>query len=175
METLARAVLKTPIEIQVGGRSVVNSDISQSVEIRPAEDRFLRLLEILGEWYEKGKVLVFVSSQEDCDNLFRDLLKVSPSPDDIPAVYTPTVSQGIICQVLRRPRQVGCKCITGSSHLVSSGVMRGAICMIAVWLKAGTQACTDWANQGLCCVAGGLPLPVAAWRQGPERQRVHHQ
>ena len=42
VETLARAVLKTPIEIQVGGRSVVNSDISQSVEIRPVEDRFLR-------------------------------------------------------------------------------------------------------------------------------------
>ena len=78
VETLARAVLETPIEIQVGGRSVVNSDISQSVEIRPVEDRFLRLLEILGEWYEKGKVLVFVSSQDQCDNLFRDLLKVSP-------------------------------------------------------------------------------------------------
>ena len=40
--------------------------------------RFLRLLEILGDWYERGKVLVFVSSQEQCDNLFRDLLKVSP-------------------------------------------------------------------------------------------------
>ena len=80
VETLARTVLITPIEIQVGGRSVVNSDISQSVEIRPVEDRFLRLLEILGEWYEKGKVLVFVSSQDQCDNLFRDLLKVSPFP-----------------------------------------------------------------------------------------------
>ena len=77
VETLARAVLATPIEIQVGGRSVVNSDIAQSVEIRPVEDRFLRLLEILGEWYERGKVLVFVSSQDQCDNLFRDLLKVS--------------------------------------------------------------------------------------------------
>lgn len=73
-------MLRTPIEIQVGGRSVVNADISQSVEIRPVEDRFLRLLEILGEWYERGKVLVFVSSQDQCDNLFRDLLKVRESP-----------------------------------------------------------------------------------------------
>ena len=87
VETLARAVLKTPIEIQVGGRSVVNSDISQSVEIRPVEDRFLRLLEILGEWYEKGKVLVFVSSQDQCDNLFRDLLKV-PAPASCLIPYT---------------------------------------------------------------------------------------
>lgn len=35
---------------QVGGRSVVNRDITQYVELRPEEDRFLRLLEILGEW-----------------------------------------------------------------------------------------------------------------------------
>lgn len=39
-----------PCPPQVGGRSVVNKDITQYVEIRPEEDRFLRLLEILGEW-----------------------------------------------------------------------------------------------------------------------------
>lgn len=77
MEVLAKSVLQNPVEIQVGGRSVVNKDIDQYVEIRPEEERFLRLLEILGEWYEKGKILIFVSSQEQCDNLFRDLLKVS--------------------------------------------------------------------------------------------------
>eukprot|EP00983_Pelagomonas_calceolata_P019832 626069-Pelagomonas_calceolata.AAC.4 len=33
------------------------------VEIRPEEERFLRLLEILGEWYEKGKLIIFVGSQ----------------------------------------------------------------------------------------------------------------
>lgn len=76
MEVLAKSVLQNPVEIQVGGRSVVNKDIDQYVEIRPEEERFLRLLEILGEWYEKGKILIFVSSQEQCDNLFRDLLKV---------------------------------------------------------------------------------------------------
>ncbi len=35
----------------------------------------LRLLEILGQWYEKGKVLIFVKGQGECDDLFRDLLK----------------------------------------------------------------------------------------------------
>lgn len=35
---------------QVGGRSVVNKDIAQFIEIRPEEERFLRLLEVLGEW-----------------------------------------------------------------------------------------------------------------------------
>ncbi|KAJ9704690.1 hypothetical protein PVL29_002976 [Vitis rotundifolia] len=75
VEILARRVLNKPVEIQVGGRSVVNKDISQLVEVRPESERFLRLLELLGEWYEKGKILIFVHSQEKCDALFRDLLK----------------------------------------------------------------------------------------------------
>lgn len=75
MEALARQLLVDPVEIQVGGRSVVNADIEQYVEIRPEADRFLRLLEVLGEWYEKGKIIIFVQSQDKCDTLFRDLLK----------------------------------------------------------------------------------------------------
>ncbi|KAL8149691.1 hypothetical protein AgCh_006636 [Apium graveolens] len=75
VEGLARKVLNRPVEIQVGGRSVVNKDITQLVEMRSESDRFLRLLEVLGEWYEKGKILVFVQSQDKCDALFRDLLK----------------------------------------------------------------------------------------------------
>lgn len=55
----------------MGGRSVVNENITQWVEIRPEKDRFHRLLEILGEWYERGKLLIFVDKQESCDNLFR--------------------------------------------------------------------------------------------------------
>ncbi|CAH2036683.1 unnamed protein product [Thlaspi arvense] len=77
VETLARKVLNKPIEIQVGGRSVVNKDITQLVEVRPENERFFRLLELLGEWYEKGKMLIFVQSQEKCDALFRDLIKRS--------------------------------------------------------------------------------------------------
>lgn len=75
VEILARKVLNKPVEIQVGGRSVVNKDITQLVEVRPESDRFFRLLEILGEWYEKGKILIFVHSQDKCDALFKDLLK----------------------------------------------------------------------------------------------------
>ncbi|KAJ3692568.1 hypothetical protein LUZ60_011663 [Juncus effusus] len=75
VEILARRVLNKPVEIQVGGRSVVNKDITQLVEIRTESDRFNRLLELLGEWYEKGKILVFVHSQDKCDALFKELLK----------------------------------------------------------------------------------------------------
>jgi ATP-dependent RNA helicase DDX46/PRP5 len=75
VETLARKVLNKPVEIQVGGRSVVNKDINQLVEVRPEGERWFRLLELLGVWSEKGKILVFVQSQDKCDALFRDLLK----------------------------------------------------------------------------------------------------
>jgi ATP-dependent RNA helicase DDX46/PRP5 len=75
MEALARLALVNPVEIQVGGRSVVNSDIEQIVEMRPEEDRFLRMLELLGEWYEQGKIIIFVASQDKCDQVFRDLLR----------------------------------------------------------------------------------------------------
>jgi superfamily II DNA/RNA helicase len=35
----------------------------------------MRLLQLLGLWYERGNVLVFVDKQEKCDSLFQDLLK----------------------------------------------------------------------------------------------------
>ncbi|KAI5659360.1 hypothetical protein M9H77_28153 [Catharanthus roseus] len=76
VEILAHKVLNKPVEIQVGGRSVVNKDIAQLVEVRPESERLLRLLEILGEWYKKGKIMIFVQKQEKCDALFRDLIKL---------------------------------------------------------------------------------------------------
>ncbi|KAI5673530.1 hypothetical protein M9H77_13894 [Catharanthus roseus] len=76
VEILARKVLNKPVEIQLGGQSVVNKDITQLVEVRPESERLLRLLEILGEWYEKGKILIFVHTQEKCDAVFKDLIKL---------------------------------------------------------------------------------------------------
>ncbi|KAL6659525.1 hypothetical protein ACP70R_003565 [Stipagrostis hirtigluma subsp. patula] len=75
VEMLARKVLTKPIEIQVGGRSVVNKDITQLVEVRPESERFFRLLELLGKWFAKGKILVFVHSQDKCDSLLKDLFQ----------------------------------------------------------------------------------------------------
>ncbi|CAM0954762.1 unnamed protein product [Alopecurus aequalis] len=75
VETLARKVLTRPVEIQMGGRSVVNRDITQLVEVRPESERFFRLLELLGEWFAKGKILVFVRSQDKCDSLLKELFQ----------------------------------------------------------------------------------------------------
>eukprot|EP00959_Pyramimonas_sp_CCMP1952_P381426 7992372-Pyramimonas_sp.AAC.1 len=43
--------------------AIINHQMTPGLQIRADEDQFLRLLELLGEWYEVGKVLVFVHSQ----------------------------------------------------------------------------------------------------------------
>lgn len=75
VESLARKVLKKPVEITVGARSTASGDITQYVEVREEDDKFMRLLQLLGLWYEKGNVLVFVNTQQACDKLFQDLMK----------------------------------------------------------------------------------------------------
>ena len=51
MEALARKILKRPLEITVGEKSVVASDITQVVEVLEEDAKFARLLGILGTWY----------------------------------------------------------------------------------------------------------------------------
>lgn len=80
MEALARKVLKKPLEITVGGRSVVASEIEQIIEVREEETKFNRLLEILGRIYNEdaeARTLIFVHRQDSADNLLRDLLSKS--------------------------------------------------------------------------------------------------
>lgn len=80
MEALARKVLKKPLEITVGGRSVVCDDVNQIVEVRENETKFVRLLEILGQLFndegeEGASALIFVDRHEAADNLLRDLMR----------------------------------------------------------------------------------------------------
>ncbi|KAF9055079.1 P-loop containing nucleoside triphosphate hydrolase protein [Hymenopellis radicata] len=78
MDSLARKILKKPLEITVGGRSVVAAEIEQIVEVRPEDTKFMRLLEILGQMYNEDpecRTLVFVDRQEAADNLLRELIR----------------------------------------------------------------------------------------------------
>lgn len=77
MEALARRILTKPIEVQVGGRSVVCMDVEQYVIVLEEENKILKLLELLGIYQEKGSVLVFVDKQEHADELMKDLMKHS--------------------------------------------------------------------------------------------------
>jgi ATP-dependent RNA helicase DDX46/PRP5 len=80
MEALARKSLNKPIEIVVGGKSVVAPEITQIVEVRNEDAKFVRLLEILGNLYsdeanEDARALIFVERQEAADNLLRELMR----------------------------------------------------------------------------------------------------
>ena len=77
MEALARRVLHKPIEVTVGGRSVVCKDVVQNIIILDDEQKFLKLLELLGIYQPLGSVIVFVDKQEHCDELMRNLLRHS--------------------------------------------------------------------------------------------------
>lgn len=77
MEALARRILKKPIEVIVGGRSIVCKDVEQNVAIMEDEAKFFKLLELLGIYQEKGSIIVFVDKQENADILLRDLMKAS--------------------------------------------------------------------------------------------------
>ena len=75
VEMLARKVLKSPIEISLGGRSVASDTVEQIVQVLDDDKaRFYRLLQLLGKWYSKGgNILVFVDTQKKCDELFHKL------------------------------------------------------------------------------------------------------
>ncbi|KAF4574846.1 pre-mRNA processing RNA-helicase [Pleurotus pulmonarius] len=78
MDSLARKILRKPLEITVGGRSVVAAEIEQVVEVRDEDTKFNRLLEILGQMYNEDpecRTLVFVDRQEAADNLLRELMR----------------------------------------------------------------------------------------------------
>ncbi|KAE8372916.1 hypothetical protein BDV26DRAFT_81235 [Aspergillus bertholletiae] len=80
MEALARKTLNKPVEIVVGGRSVVAPEITQIVEVRNEDKKFIRLLELLGNLYssdenEDARALIFVERQEGADTLLRELMR----------------------------------------------------------------------------------------------------
>lgn len=77
MEALARRILKKPIEVQVGGRSVVCKDVEQHIAVLEDEAKFFKLLELLGHYQEHGSIIVFVDKQENADILLKDLMKAS--------------------------------------------------------------------------------------------------
>jgi ATP-dependent RNA helicase DDX46/PRP5 len=78
MDALAKKTLHDPVEITVGGRSVVAPEITQIVEVREEKDKFFRLLELLGQLYDKDddvRTLIFVDRQEKADDLLKDLMR----------------------------------------------------------------------------------------------------
>jgi len=76
VEILARKSLKYPVEIMVGGRSVASDSVTQYAELVDENEKFLRLLQLLGEQVEgTNKIIIFVDTQVRADSLFEQLLR----------------------------------------------------------------------------------------------------
>jgi ATP-dependent RNA helicase DDX46/PRP5 len=76
VETLARKSLTYPVEVIVGGRSVASDNVTQYAELVEEEDKFLRLLQLLGEHVDENKkAIIFVDTQVRADSLFEQLLR----------------------------------------------------------------------------------------------------
>ncbi|PNS16205.1 hypothetical protein CAC42_1968 [Sphaceloma murrayae] len=79
MEGLARKELQKPVQITVGGRSIVPKEITQKVEIVTEEDKVKRLLGLIGDEFQSDddkRALVFVERQETADVLYAKLQRV---------------------------------------------------------------------------------------------------
>ena len=77
IDSLTKKVLKSPVEITVGGRSVVAKEIEQIVEVRDENSKFHRVLELLGELYDRdedARALIFVERQEKADDVLKELM-----------------------------------------------------------------------------------------------------
>jgi ATP-dependent RNA helicase DDX46/PRP5 len=71
VEQAARKILTQPIEAVIGGRSTASSDIEQIIHVIPEDRKFLKLLELLGAWYSRGNIIIFVDRQDAVDQLFK--------------------------------------------------------------------------------------------------------
>ena len=80
VETLARKILKNPVEIVVGNRGQVCRNVDQKIEVIPREDKEIRLVELIEDYIQDGQILIFVQKQDTGDHLFKFLMKYSFKP-----------------------------------------------------------------------------------------------
>jgi len=97
VERLARKILnhgQKPIEIMVGGRVKVANTVEQIVEVHEASGRWPRLLQLLGLWYDRGSILIFVDTQRRTDELFTKLMKAGCVTPPRPPPRAPSAPPG---------------------------------------------------------------------------------
>ena len=75
LERLARAFLPGAVQVRAGGLAAAPESVEQIVEVHEEGDKFRRLLQLLGVWFERGQTIAFVASQDKCDALLSKLVK----------------------------------------------------------------------------------------------------
>lgn len=79
IESLAKKILTDPLEIVVGYKGQTSKNVEQHVEVIPKNKSFIRLIELLNE-YDTLNFLVFVDSQDECIELWKQLYKQGYNP-----------------------------------------------------------------------------------------------
>ena len=95
------------MEIVAGGRLQVCGDVDQVIEVRSEDSKFRRLLELMGEWISKGRVLIFGDRKERIDTLLRDLqragytcLTLHGGKDQLDRISTISDFKSGVCDVM---------------------------------------------------------------------------
>ena len=77
IESLAKTILRSPLEIVVGNRGQTCSTVEQKVMVLDSEEeKLFNLIKLIEEWYDKGSILIFVEKQIQADDLFKELFKI---------------------------------------------------------------------------------------------------
>jgi len=74
IEVAAKKFMRDPVQVIVGGRRNPSTNVTQYVDCFETDDhRWLRFLQLLGEWYSKGLILIFTQTQAEVDALWEEL------------------------------------------------------------------------------------------------------
>lgn len=79
-EALARKSLHKPVQIRVGGGNTVAPEVTQIIEVRSEESKFLRTLELLGSLFSQdsdARALIFVQQTQTADLLLLKIQKAT--------------------------------------------------------------------------------------------------
>ena len=72
---LAKRILKSPLEIVVGNRGQACKDIEQYVEVLTEDEKLDKLTYLIDQWIDHGSIIIFVDSQAEADELFKQLFE----------------------------------------------------------------------------------------------------
>ena len=73
---LAKRILTSPLEIVVGNRGQAWKSIEQFVRIVDEDDKLRLLAHLIDEWISEGSIIIFVDSQKEADDLFKQLYEL---------------------------------------------------------------------------------------------------
>ncbi|OII77167.1 DEAD DEAH box helicase family protein [Cryptosporidium andersoni] len=75
VEQLVNNLLTNPIQVIVGQKGQLTSNVKQHIELwKDDQEKFYRLLQLLGEWSEFGLIVIFCNRQVEVDELYAQLL-----------------------------------------------------------------------------------------------------